>query len=46
MLLVDWWALMLSLSLFQLRRGRQPGRWELDGLRRSTPLSETLADNL
>lgn len=46
MLLIDWWALMLSLALFQLRRGRQPGRWELDGLRRTSPLSETLAHNL
>ncbi len=46
MLLIDWWALMLTLSLFQLRRGRQPRRWELDGLRRTSPLSDTLAHNL
>lgn len=46
MVLIDWWALMLSLCLFHLRRGRQPGRWELDGLRRSSPLSEKLSRDL
>lgn len=42
MLLVDWWALLLTLSAFHLRRGRQPDRWELDGLRRETELSRLL----
>ncbi|WP_192796771.1 phosphotransferase [Serinicoccus kebangsaanensis] len=46
MVLIDWWALMLSLCLFHLRRGRQPGRWELDGLRRTSPLSEKLSRDL
>lgn len=42
MLLVDWWALLLTLAAFHLRRNRQPDRWELDGLRRETPLSRVL----
>lgn len=42
MLLVDWWTQLLSLSAFHLRRGRQPDRWELDGLRRETALSRLL----
>ncbi|WP_083190619.1 phosphotransferase [Serinicoccus hydrothermalis] len=46
MVLIDWWALMLSLCLFHLRRGRQPGRWELDALRRTSPLSEKLSRDL
>lgn len=43
MLLVDWWSLTVSLCLFDLRRGRQPDRWQLDGLRRTSPLAESLA---
>ena len=39
MLLVDWWAQLLTLAAFHLRRGRSPERWELDGLRRESPLS-------
>lgn len=42
MLLVDWWAQLLSLAAFHLRRGRQPERWELDGLRRETLQSHLL----
>lgn len=42
MLLVDWWALMVSLAVVQLRLGRQPARWELDGLRRTSALSSHL----
>ncbi|APX32606.1 hypothetical protein BH708_07610 [Brachybacterium sp. P6-10-X1] len=42
MLLVDWWAQLLTLAAFHLRRGRQPDRWELDGLRRESPLSRLL----
>lgn len=42
MLLVDWWTQLLTLSVFHLRRGRQPDRWELDGLRRETALSRVL----
>ena len=45
MLLVDWWALLLSLSLFHLKRGREPGRWELEALRRSSGLALRLAAN-
>lgn len=42
MLLVDWWSLLVSLAVVQLRAGRQPDRWELDGLRRSSSLSTRL----
>lgn len=42
MLLVDWWSLMISLAVLQLRAGRPPGRWELDGLRRTSALSSRL----
>ncbi|MGP5387120.1 aminoglycoside phosphotransferase family protein [Brachybacterium tyrofermentans] len=42
MLLVDWWTQLITLSVFHLRRGRQPDRWELDGLRRETALSRML----
>lgn len=42
MLLVDWWATLLLLSAATLRQGRQPDRWELDGLRRSSPLAAQL----
>lgn len=42
MLLVDWWALMVSLALVQLREGRQPDRWELDGLRRTSAVASQL----
>lgn len=43
MLLVDWWARLVSLAAVGLRQGRQPDRWELDGLRRKTPLATALA---
>lgn len=39
MLLVDWWAHLVTLAVVALRQGRQPDRWELDALRRETPLS-------
>lgn len=42
MLLVDWWALLLTLAAVGLRKCRQPDRWELDGLRRETTLSRAL----
>lgn len=42
MLLVDWWAHLLTLASVNLRLGRQPERWELDALRRETPLSREL----
>lgn len=44
MLLVDWWSLMVTLALADLRAGREPGRWQLDGLRRSSPLASHLED--
>jgi aminoglycoside phosphotransferase (APT) family kinase protein len=43
MLLVDWWSLTVSLCFFDLRRGRRPGQWQLDGRRRTSPLAERLA---
>jgi len=42
MLLVDWWATLLSLSAAAPRGGHQPHRWELDGLRRTSPLADQL----
>lgn len=45
MLMVDWWAMLLSLSLFHLRHGRKPGRWELQALRRSSTLTRQLTEN-
>ncbi|GAA1490454.1 phosphotransferase enzyme family protein [Brachybacterium sacelli] len=42
MLLVDWWAQLLTLAAFHLRRDRQPERWELEGLRRESSLSRRL----
>lgn len=42
MLLVDWWALLVTLALVQLRHGKHPDRWELDGLRRTSAVSVRL----
>lgn len=42
MLLVDWWAHLLTLAAVNIRLGRQPDHWELDGLRRETRLSKEL----
>lgn len=39
MLLVDWWAVLVTLAVVQLRHGKSPDRWELDGLRRTSPVS-------
>ena len=46
MLLVDWWALLVSLAVVQLRLGRQPSPWELDGLRRTSVLSSQLESSM
>ena len=42
MLLVDWWTHLLHLCAVALQQERQPDRWELDGLRRTSPLAEEL----